>query len=122
MATDWSLFQMAPFSPSPTGANATSSMLPFNTVPASSPVNPATPVVAPAPSSNKWMVISLLGALAFGMWYMGGGFGLGTGTTSAAPAKRRGRGRRKASRARSSRRRSGGRRRSRSRKKVTFGW
>lgn len=93
----------------PTTAN-TASAIPFTTMP-----NPPAP--AAAPSSKKWMAITAIGALAFGLWYMGGGFGLGTGGGTSAPAKRRGR--RRASR---SRRSGGRRRRSRSRKTVTFGW
>lgn len=105
---------------SPVPPKATSSALPFTTLPSSSPINPATSVIAPAAPSSKWMMITLIGALAFGLWYMGGGLGLGGGST-AASTKRRGRGRRRVRSVRSSRKRRVGRRRSRSRKKVTFG-
>lgn len=113
---------LVPNSPmvTPTTAN-NASVLPFvSTI--NAPVGPATP--GPAPASNKWMAISVLGALAFGLYYMSGGFG--GGEASAAPAsKSRSRRRRKSSsrrRAPARRRKSRSRGKRRGRERVTWGY
>lgn len=110
---------MVPNSPVPTGSTARSGAMSFNTLPSVVPPKPPS-TEKPSTGPSKMMVISVIGALALGMWWMSGGFSLGS---SAAAAPSKGRRRRRSSGRRrvvSRRRRSSSRRRGR--KKVTFGW
>ena len=96
----------------PTSGNAVTAM-PFVT-----PPNPQAPAPAPAPGANKWMVISLIGAACFGLYYMAGGFGGGSAIAAPARTSRRRRSTRR--RASAPRRRKSRNRRSRG--KVTWDW
>lgn len=88
-----------------------------NAIPFAASPTPLVPPEPPRPAS-KWPVIALIGALAFGAYYMSGGFG---GAGAIAPEKKSSRKRRKAG---VKRRKAGGKRRKgkTARGKVTWDW